>query len=105
MTDDQKPSRRVLIVQWAIIVAVAVFVLYTVGTNLAEQQQDRIDACDEQHGDDQWVFVEKEQTWYEELMNIGGPGPVKCVAIDSPRAEDCVVGSTLADYNERCAEL
>lgn len=60
---------------------------------------------DQEHGEDNWVFVEKDVPWYEDIALGPGPGPLECVSMDSPRADNCVLTDVIADYNTRCSEL
>lgn len=60
------------------------------------------EVCDEQYGEDGWVFVEvSEPPWWQ----IGPPmvGETECVGVNSERADECVIiPSVIADYNARC---
>lgn len=101
MTADGLDLRSV-----AITLCVAIAVAGT-GTAVLQTYTDAYDPtfeqCDEQYGEDGWVFVEvSEPPWWQQI----GPshiGETACVDIDSERAADCVIiPSVIADYNARC---
>jgi len=87
-----------------IVGAVTAAVLMSV-SGAVDGHQQRINSCDEEHGEDGWVFVEvSEPPWWVQFHS--STGEVKCVSTTSDRAVNCVmIDGVIADYNARCGEI